>query len=422
MVYYSSLALRLDNNLTEALKNVAYEVPELIFKGYDCTYYYKNFAYAEFTTSLVDYVDGTKELSGPATHIMGYHHYRMKVISLIDRSNIMCSCLCSPLDNDTFVIPVSFVMPDVLPSILPGDTILFQGIASLYSGRFFSSTEDADNDKEVSEQRRITATELGFIPKFVFYKRDGSTSEPDGLTPVYTKVHDLRRYKSKLQVENSFPSPIFRPRFICTVEADSPFGEVTIAFPEDWISPVIIDRLENNLDVYMYGLIHFSGDVAIEEYQKGAIFDEYHLLRVLRDSLERGDFKRLEKNLSQSCEYYGYRGRRLSGIKDIIFKMSDVYCAQHEDKRDIAHYAIATVIDYTDENKAEYKKGKECLIPYSINSHGAQCAAFIEVEDGKISKLKFDYENIYKFEVEEDTYVTPGRPIFTDINARKGRG
>ncbi len=408
MVYYSSLGLIEDTKLTNALKNVAYEEPSLIFKGYSCTYYYKNFGQAEFSTALVENDDGTKSLQGLCTHITGYHDYRMKVITIIDRCDKRCSCLCSPCGESSFSVVVSFVMPDVLPSILPGDTILFQGIASLYSGRFFSSTQEADKDKEVFEQRRVTGTELGFDPKFVFFKRDGHTN-PDGLTPVYTKVYGLRRYPSILHMEYG------RIRSICTLEADSPFGDVTIAVAEEWIPPHIIERFENNEDVYMYGLIHFSGDVAIQDYQKGAIFDEYHLLRVLRDSLMSGDFGRLEKNLSPKCEYYGYKGRRFSSAKEIINKIADVYSAQHEDKRDIAYYAVATVVGILDIEKAEYEVGKECLFQYSLNSNGeAQCVIFIEVEDGKISKIKFDYEAFYSFKVDKDTYIKAGRPIYAN--------
>ncbi len=418
MVYFSSLGLIEDDKLTEDLKNAAYEVPDLIFKGYSCTYYYKNFGKAEFTTALVENDDGTKNLMGLGAHIMGYHDYRMKVITIIDRCDMMCTCLCSPFDDGSIGIAVSFVMSDVLPSILPGDTILFQGIASLYSGRFFSSMAQADRDEEVFEQRRVTGTELGFDPKLIFFKGDG-TARPDGLTPIYTKVHGLRRYPSKLQVEYDFPSRPLRLCLICTLEADSTFGEVTIAVAEDWIPPHIINRLENNEDVYMYGLIHFSGDVAIQDYQKGAIFDEYHLLRVLRDSLETGDFKRLEKNLSPRCEYYGYKGRRFSCAEDIIDKIKDVYSAQHENAGDIAYYALATVVDILDPDKVEYEVGKECLIQYSLNSNGcAQCAIFIEVEAGKISKMKCDYEAFYSLEVDKDTYIKAGRPIFADMYSK----
>lgn len=391
MVSFSSLSLVPDSRLIEALKRAAYEAPNRIFKGYGCTYYYKNFGYAEFTTALVDN-SGSKELRGLSRHITGYHNYRMKVVRTLSKNDNGALCVCSPLCDSTINLLVSFVMSDVLPSLLPGDTVYFQGLAFLYSGKFYSSKKDADNDKEASEERKMTGTEFGFSPKFVFFKGDG-TADPDGFTPIYTKVRDLRRYPS-LEPGNT----------ICTVEADSPFGEVTIAVPEAYLTPFIISRLEKNLDVFMYGFIHFSGDVAVGEYQKGAVFDEAHLLRVLREALEKGDLGRLEKNMSKSCEYYGYNGRRLNGTEEIMPKMRDVFSAQHENRNDIAYYAVARVVEVLDSLKAEYEEGKECLLQYSINSKGrTQCIIFIDQENGKISRMKFNYENYYRFEIDEDT-------------------
>lgn len=391
MVSFSSLSLLPDSRLIEALNIAAYEAPDRIFKGYGCTYYYKNFGYGEFSTALLDN-SGSKELRGLSRHIMGYHNYKMKVVRTLDKSETGCLSICSPLCDSTINLLVSFVMSDVLPSILPGDTVYFQGLAFLYSGKFYSSKKEADKDKEASEERKTTGTEFGFVPKFIFFKGDGRT-DPDGFTPIYTRVYGFRRYHSP-ELGNT----------ICTVEADSPFGEVTIAVPETFLTPLIISRLERNKDVFMYGFIHFSGDVAIGEYQKGAVFDEAQLLRVLREALEMGDLGRLEKNMSKSCEYYGYNGRRLSGTEEIIPKMRDVLMAQHENEYDIAYYAVARVVEVLDPLKAEYEEGKECLLQYSINSKGrTQCIIFIDQEDGKISKMKFNYECCYRFEIDEET-------------------
>lgn len=410
MVYFEALGIHANRNLITSIIKETREKPSLIFKGYSGTYFYKNLGFAEFSLAEVENSDGSKELKGFNTHLSGYHNYEMKVSNLLNNKNMLCCCICHPVNDKSIQIPISFVMSDVLPSILPGDTVVFQGIAFLESGKFYLTEDDADNDTEIYQQRKIVAEKPEFAPKAVLFKGDGSPD--DGVVAVYTKVHGLKRYPSYIQTGNGFSS-------IFTVEANSSFGDVTIAVPEEYLTPEIIRKLEKNQEVLMYGYLHFSGDVGIQKHQQGAIFDEPNLLRVLRQALETCELERLEKNLSQDCEYYGTSGRRLSGKDACISQIRTVLDAQHEDKNDIQHQAIATVIDVTDPEKAEYGIGKECLLSYSVNSEGhILCQIFIDVEDEKISALKFTYEPCYRFKIDENTLLRADMPIFTEIKHR----
>lgn len=406
MVSFEALGLRRDNRLMAELIREAHDNPSLIFRGYSGTYYYRNLGVAEFSVEEIEKDDGAKEFRGFSTHLMGSHSYRMKISALMRSGDMKCCCLCSPSEDDSLVIPVSFVMGDVMPSLLPGDSVFCQTVAFLYSGRFYASDEDAENDSEVAQQRKLVTQE----PGFVFFRGDGSPL--DGYLPVYTEVHSLKRYPSYIQTEDRFFS-------IFTVEAVLPFGEVTLAVSEGYLTPRIIRMLERGESVMMYGYLHFSGDVAVGEYQNGAVFDEAHLLRVLRDALETCNLERLERTLSPDCEYYGTEGRRLCGRADIVSQMRRVLDAQHENRDDIQHQAVATVIEVTDPDRAEYGIGKQCLLSYSVNSKGgAQCIIFIEVEDSKISTLKFRYESYYRMKVDESTFLPAGRPVFTTVNKK----
>lgn len=415
MISYASLGMRPDYRLYAALKNATREVPELVFTGYGGTYYYKNFGYAEFSIAEVENEKGEKELTGFGAHLMGYHNYRMRVRNLLYKGDMRCSSLCSPENDNSILIPVSFVLSDVLPSILPGDSIVFQGVAYLYSGRFYSSLDEADSDITCVEQRETTGAELGKSSGLIFFTGDDPSSSIP-VVPLFTKVHSFKRYPSYFQVGRNLSSACSEPSFIYTVEADLPFGEVTIAVPDYYFTPLIISRLENNMDVFLYGYIHYSGDPAIEEYQKGAIFDETHLLRVLREALETGDLNRLGKNMIPECEYYGSNGRRLTGRKEIIMKMRDVIDAQNESRNYKQHHAAARITEVIDSDKAEYSVGKECLVSYSLISNGrAENLIFIEVENGKISAMKFIYDSCYEFKVDWNTYIPAGMPVFMDL-------
>lgn len=419
MISYASLGMRPDYRLYAALKYAVREVPELVFTGYGGTCYYKNFGYAEFSIFEGESGKGEKQLPGLDAHLMGYHNYRMRVRNLLYRSDMKCSTLCSMENDNSILIPVSFVLSDVLPSVLPGDSIVFQAVAYLYSGRFYSSLDEADSDITCVEQREITGAELGKASGLVFFTGDDPSSSIP-VVPLFAKVHSFKRYPYYFQVGRNLSSACTDASFIYTVEAALPFGEVTIAVPEYYFTPRIISRLENNMDVFLYGFIHYSGDPAIDEYQKGAIFDETHLLRVLREALETGNLKRLQKNMSPECEYCGSDGRRITGRKEIIMKMRDVIDAQNESSNYKQHHAIAKITEVIDSDKAEYSVGKECLVSYSLISNGSgENLIFIEVENGKISAMKFIYDSCYEFKVDMNTYIPAGVPVFMDLKRQR---
>lgn len=391
MVNVQSLGIK--DNFKDYIKFFAFALdnPRLTFKGYNGTYYYKNLAQAEFSVAVTKDREGKKTLTGFGTHVMGNHNYKMRIDEVLENNEMSALCICTPLEGNPVSIPVSFVLSDVLPSILPGDTVVFQGVAALSSGSFFFSQEEAEEKMGWKDQRYMGG-ELHLTPRLIFYRLDPSLEKD--YTPIYTKIKSYEKHPCLSQIDTNYFAPLY------TLEADSPFGDITIAVAEEDLPPEVMERLDRNEEVYLYGIINFSGDVGIEEYQQGAIFDEEHLLRVLRQALETGEFERLWKNMAEDCSYYGYCGRSLKGRDEIIKKMKEVWDAQHENEKDIQHQAIGTITEVLVPQRAKYRVGKRCLLPYCDPSQGIMCFNFIKVENGKISTLEFIYDLLYHFEAD----------------------
>lgn len=390
MVHFQALGVK--DSFKDYMKffTLALDKPRLTFKGYNGTYYYKNLGHAEFSAAVVENKDGEKTLMGLGTHIMGHHNYRMRIEEVLENDEMSALCVCTPLEGDIVNIPVSFVLSDVLPSILPGDTVVFQGVAALSTGKFFFSEEEAENELGWKGQRYMGG-ELHLAPRLILYKMDPSLDKE--YTYIYTKVKKIEKHLCLSQINREDFVPLY------TLEAESPFGDITIAVAEEDLPGQVIIRLISNAEVYLYGIINFSGDVGIGEYQEGAVFDEEHLLRVLREALETGDFERLWKNMTEDCSYYGYAGRRLNGRDAITAKLKEVWDAQHENEKDIQHHAIGRITEVISPEKAKYGIGKHSLLSYCDPNDGVICLDFIEVTDGKISKVEFIYDPVYKFEV-----------------------
>ena len=208
---------------------------------------------------------------------------------------------------------------------------------------------------------------------------------------VHTQIKSYEKHLCLSPIDTEYFAPLY------TLEADSPFGDITIAVAEEDLPKEVMERLDRNEEVYLFGVVNFSGDVGIEEYQQGAIFDEEHLLRVLRQALETGEFERLWKNMADDCSFYGYCGRRLEEKDEIITKMKEVWNAQQERKEDIQYQAIGSITEVLVPERAEYGVGKRCLLSYSDHPEGIICFNFIEVENEKISALKFIYDPLYHF-------------------------
>lgn len=388
MVNYEVLGIPREYPEPERLFSYAFLKPSLTFKGYRGVSYYVNAGEAEFSVTVVDDGKGGKTGVAPNTHFRGYHNYMMRIERVIRNDDGGCICLCAPQIKDGVFssktpLPVSLVMPDVLPSILPGDRIYFQGVAFFIDGAFFKSLEEATDAIGLDSKD-------GALPSgMVFLGRRGY--ENYSYVQFYTKVKDLRVY---IPVTEGC-SPIY------TVECETTVGEWTIVVPEYALGHGILERLSSGEELVLWATVALSGDVAIDEYQGGAVFDEEHLLRLLRYSLETGDFKKLENNMSEDCSYVGSKVV-LKGRGDILGHLEYIYTEQHKREEDINYFLMGTITGKKDEDKCEYGEGKRCILPIVRDEKGFSGQGFIKVEGGKIVSIEFVYAPYYRFEIDRD--------------------
>lgn len=378
---------------TENLFIYSMNKPKLIFQGYKGSYYYQQYGYAEFSCGVMENSKGKKEFKRAFLHVSGNNMYRMKIEKVLEREELSCICLCSTLEGDYEQVPVHFVFSDCLPSILPGDVVYFQGVLFLVHGYIRETIEEAEKAIGFPEIKRMGSF-LHLADGFSFPLLDKKEK------PVLflSSISDYYMLPGIPAIGDEAPKPVY------AATINTKFGNATLIIPPFVIeeNKEQIEELKKGKEMYVAGFYEMSGDVDIDEYQDGAIFDEEHFLRLFREALELRDYSRIESYIAEDCTYLGWKNKQLKGRKEILEKFLAVDKAQKASPENYQHFYLGTITGIVDADKAEFSIGKRCLLSTREQDRSAViCIGFIEINDNnKISAIKFIYENIYKFKAD----------------------
>ena len=365
------------------------QYPYKIFEGYNSRYFYLPLGRAEF---IVHTADDGKEIKDLGTHMIGNREYVMKVKSVIMNDNRGMTCCCSAINALGLTMPVTFMMADVRPSYMPGETVFFQGVGFLVDGNFsfYKSMEEAARSVGLSKlpNQILNGTQAIIIPG------DGKKIY---LSTIVSPVNGLAVYQG-VPVRNSKEElPVY------AIDVDTPIGPMTMVVPPAYFAknPDAFSQLQAGNQLYVAGGFFLSGDVAEGEYKKGRVIDEEHLLMLIRQCKANGGFESLRKYLADDCRYIGH-SISLIGPDAIIDKLSLTYAACLKDSKYINHDFIATVTQA--KPSAKYREGKRCIASYVDGIAGYQALCFITLnDDSKISSIEFTYSNDYAFIIDSNS-------------------
>ncbi|MBQ0071391.1 MAG: hypothetical protein KBS81_05995 [Spirochaetales bacterium] len=363
-------------NPTEELSPACLQLPSRVFRGYYGKHHYVSYGAAEAVVNTVENEDGIEELVGMSYGVSGPYNTFLEIKGhyIKSKDDLEQVVLCEKTDGSNGgEFPVCLINADVLPWYEPG-TILFGQMASYaVTMELYSSREECLDHFPPLLRDAMVQSEGHILME---------THGPGEISSLWGRVVNRHMLPVARKVKGR-PHPGL-PYF----EVETTLGRLGMVIPsQKMFEPGFIDRL-NQPDCYVYTRFILTLDVAVGEYQEGAVFDENHLLKVLGSSLSSGAFLRLYRNLSEDCVLSG--NATVEGRQTIKEYLEEIYRNQKANGATLTTFM--GVVDKTGDGGV-FQKGKECLILVSSETKSLVGFAFITLnKDHQIDWIEFSYD------------------------------
>lgn len=362
-----------------------------IFPGYACTYFYKNWGRAEtIVTVAPDAESGQNEVLGFNTHIMGNCFWKLRVSTMGIGSKKYDPYSYSVIFNDMDghgLIPINIIHADVIPSFLEDDVVRMQVCAFPLLIHYFQDDSKCDDSNMETVMGKKLVLSEGVFPVGLF----GEDEANKDVSILKGKVAAVEEYK--VPVEGS------QENFFC-VTVDTPYGPIDIAHTADFVIPEERSLIRKGSIVETYCVI--SGDVALDDYQLGAVYDEENELRLLRSCIEHGDFERMTGALSENAIY-----KDAVGPAQIIHTLKGINAQIDREVREkglkyYSYMGTLAKIENDPDGVQKYPIGKRCVVlatPEPDNYNG-----FLLINrgiEGKIKEIETCTNKNYRFRLDK---------------------
>ena len=321
-----------------------------------------------------------------------------------DSSKLTRTIMVEQKDGRGGILPVDIITADVLPSYVKGDVFKMQIVAQPLLINYYGNEEEyAEAQPEDENGQKWLVAEGSLAAMQFLYNHDpdryeqGKDYESDRYIHFQAKVKKL--YHGSFEM-NGHKEYTFIRCIAETVYGDLEFDHAYEQVPEE---------LRKNIKVgsIISGICILSGDVAIYEYENGAIKDFDHDLRLLRHTFSNGEADRLRSVLTESAIYETETtGNAYIGPDSIVKRLN--YVHENSEAKYYAHLATITEA----ENK-EFGVGTRCIVLASGEEKHYESIAFVSVNDnGMIDRIKVSTDSNYRFKI--DTPETAFMP-FDDV-------
>lgn len=368
--------------------------PELVFKGYGATHYYKSLNSAELIANTID-VNGTPKITGISAGVKGNYHcfLRAEEECVTPDKDIERVLFCEAIDQrNGRPFPVSLVNSDVLPGFETGTTIFGQVIGYATDIKLAPSPTKLFETYSESARLAMFNCEGNILTKV---GQGGGLSCGIWGKILYTGV-DPVDYIIPLDGQKKLQHPGI-PYFII----NSTIGLLKIVVQmRDFISD---DKFRNNLtaeEQYVFCSFGLALDVAVGEYQHNAIFDESHLVRLFANVLNTGHFWRLGPCCSKDVISHGKE--TTNGIEATIERFNQIYQKQKEEKLEL--YCKIEKVTSIKEKNCKLRIGQLGVLLARSRGKGSIGHVFLDFDESmKIKEINFFYDD-YQFTTEVIEY------------------
>jgi hypothetical protein len=303
-------------------------------------YFHKKYGAAEiYAGAIVSSENKALELSSFYTHTSNMCVWKCRIATMDVQppdANILERCCMITKDDGSGMTIANIVCADVLPSYLEGDEITMQVAAFPIFVQYFATEDEYAETipKDAFGKRFFLAP--GSVMPITFLNNHGAEHEErhenDDCVNICGVVKALTRGKTILGED--LESIEF---LCCTIETE--FGDLAIVHSFDAVDAEQRKAVKVGSIVVAYGVL--QGDVAIYEYEHGAVFDEEHDLRLLRCFFEKECIERLSVVFANDAKYISdYNKNIYAGSDKIIERLNSVNDARTN--KYFAHMATIT--------------------------------------------------------------------------------
>lgn len=350
-----------------------------VFTGYKGNYLYCSIGRAEYSFHVMKREDGKNEMVGASSHVAGNCIWHL----LFDEESINTeeerseelgkSVICrSPDADEESRVSVTLVHADVLPCYSPGEPVTMQVVAFPLKIHYYPDEEACD------EVRAINAmgTKIRYANGRLFC-----------LGHEDCVVKGIVRSVELLTTATIVDDGAEERQFYYVV-IDTQFGPLPLCHAIGLVEEAEREYIKEGACVFADCMI--SGDVAIKEYQGGAVYDEIHDLKLLRECLETNDFSRAGHVFAEDAVYVsdnsGVRADSGAKAKALLQTIAD-------NIKNNGTLVIKTYLVRIDEYRGTREENQKYVGHYAVaysqhQEHEVEDFFLVETnEDGKISKL-----------------------------------
>ena len=355
-----------------------------VFRGYYGYYvWYRWFDILEFNCHIEPYGDSNR-LRGFTSHISSNCFWNLAVADVQHKS---------PFDEEDdgepyilereydFVDPesdemdesihISLVNADVIPDYHSGALVTMQ-VSAIASEVSYYPDEASFTDNPITK----------IMGKPVLFPMNRAVNFL-GSSIVTGEILSVRHYTFINRAKEEVP--------IYFVEVETQYGTLPVVHPASLVKEGQQEHVHPG--AIISAVCDIQGDVAIGDYQQGAILDEEHLVALLHACFVERDFTRLSRQLAEDCQYVN-RDEELcaEGGQEVLAFLKGVMSRQ--EKGHIPCYAwLGEVTGYElepGEEPAGYLPhvGTRCVMLAQNDERRIDAALFLSLdEDGKIKRI-----------------------------------
>ena len=378
-----------------------------IVSGYSGFYLYSSIGEPEF--EIIADTDDEKqemELRSMEAHVSGDNVWEMAVASDITDKNahrMTRSIVFRNAETGEGLVPVGLRFSDAVPSFLADDVIKMQVVGFAESVELYENEEVYFEACEKDENGNAIEPGNGVIfPSGLVHNHTASPEEDeeneesvtDLLCVLRSKIKRIEKggmtnwWKTDDESEQSFHTFDY-------VTVDTAYGELELIVGASLLTDEQKPLYKEG--AVIYAVISLSGDVCVDEFENGAVYNKECDLRLIRQGLVKGEIDRVFSALSEDAELdFPSENIRVNGNVKVLEEMKKY---QRSRERFITALATASVV--FDDGSVDFGSSERC-VAISYGNEIAEHLLFADTDEkGKIAEIKI--VSALGFEVKIDT-------------------
>ena len=338
----------------------------------------------EYNLHLLENEDGNHQIIGMDSHAGGnciWHvrfadaHFLGEEDGEENEEDALSKCVfCTSLDEeDESCVPVTLVHADVLPCYSPGEPVAMQVAAFPQKINYYPDEETCDKATVVENRDGL---------KFVY--GNGRMLTLYGIDALVKGVVKSVEHHETVTFVKGKPEK----RMYCYVVIDTQFGPLPLCHSEDMVPEAERQWIRKGACLVTNCVV--SGDVAIGEYKDGAVYDEIHDLKLIRQCLSAKDFWRAWNVFAEDAVYISDDfGKRAESWDAVLEKLQSLADEMRKAENKFNRTWLVRVDSYEGEKEENRKYIGHLALAYcQYEKEGLDSLMFVETnEDGKIAKL-----------------------------------